>query len=56
MKKNIFKIVIITAVIIFAVSGCAEPRYYHEHHQHSPRYYHNHHREPPVGIDLNIHN
>ncbi len=58
MKKYIFKTVIMTAVIIFAISGCAEPRYYSEHHQHSPRYihHHHHHLEPPVGIDLNIHN
>ena len=56
MKKNIFKTVIISAVIIFAMSGCAEPGYYRVPHQHSPRYYHHHHQEPPVGVDLNIHN
>lgn len=56
MKKNLFITILITVVIIFALSGCAEPRYYRVHHEHSERYMSHHRPPPPVGVDLNIHN
>ena len=49
--NKILTLVIIAALFIFS-SGCYEPRYYHDHHQHSDRYNH-HHRER---LDIEIHN
>ena len=44
MKTTFNKILalIITATLFIFSSGCYEPRYYHEHHEHSDRYYHHH--------------
>ena len=43
MKKKAFNTIITTLVIAFFLSGCAEPRYYREHKQHSPQYEQRHH-------------
>jgi hypothetical protein len=64
MNKNRFNSIIIALAILFAFSGCAEPRYNHDgdHHsneRHRNEDHRNHrrgHDRAAVGVDLNIHN
>lgn len=53
--SNFLLVFVIVVMVVFA-SGCMEPRYYHEHHEHSDRYYHQHPHRHRAGLDINIHN
>jgi hypothetical protein len=58
MKKKVISSIVALLVIAFALSSCAEHRYYQKNQRHTDRYEQRHHREARagVGVDLNIHN
>jgi len=57
MKKITLYTFGVLLLVLFAASGCEEPRYMQRNNHHSPEYYQrHHHRRPPPGIDINIHN